>query len=231
MSNKFKVFCNRCNTMTNHSEVCEHVSNEIVEVDNEGVIEKHHLGSSTYQVVKCDGCEAVSFRSLDYFPNFLSFDEETSKPIFSQTKTFEKIYPERLNNSLSEKRIIELPSNIRKVYREVIDSYNYDLRILCAAGLRSIVEAVCVHFKLKAKPLQAGIDKLSEIGLIGKDLAKSLVAHKSLGNNAVHRLDAPEREELKTAIHLIEVTLESVFGVPGHHQRLNEMIGKRLSKE
>ena len=34
---------------------------------------------------------------------------------------------------------------LRKIYREVVSAYNNEIYSLCAAGLRSIIEGICVE--------------------------------------------------------------------------------------
>lgn len=230
MDTKIKVFCNRCNTETNHSIKCEHNIEDTVEVQYDGNLENLHFGTYTYQIIECNGCESISFRISDNIPNYFEIDEKTGKPIFSINKPLITIYPERLNNSLPEKKIIGLPLLLKKAYREVIDGYNYDQRILCAAGLRAIVEGICTNHNINGRYLKDKINSLAENGLISKELSESLKVHKLLGDSALHRLDIPEKYELESAIHLIELTLETLYSVPIHHKDLKSLVVKRISK-
>jgi hypothetical protein len=230
MSDKLKAFCNRCNTTTNHAIKCEHRVQDFSEDFIDGALGKVLIGTYHYQIIECNGCESISFRSVDYFPDYMEFDKE-KEHFFLGSKSIEAFYPERLKNMLPEKRIAGLPFLLRKAYREVIDSYNYDQLILCAGGLRAIVEGICAHFNIEAKFLKARIDKLGENGLIGKELAESLKIHKFLGDFALHRLEIPEKGELESAINLIELSFESLFGVPVRHHNLKESITKRVSEK
>jgi hypothetical protein len=230
MTDKLKVFCNRCNTTTNHILKCEHKVDDIAEIDNDGIDETHLVGSYFYQIIECSGCETITYKNVELFTSFMEVDETTKNIKFTDNKTFETFFPERMKDLLTEKKISGLPSLLRKAYREVIDSYNYDLRILCAGGLRAIVEGICSHYSIGATYLKDRIEGLSQNGLISKELGESLIIHKLLGDFALHRLVVPDKQELESAIHLIELTLETLFGVPDHHNKLKELITKRISK-
>jgi len=225
MIDKFKAFCNHCNTTTNHHVKLEHKIDDVV--DDEETSMQHYIGSYRYQIIECNGCETISYRSVDYFPTFAELNE-TGKIVISGSKTFETFYPERIKDQLGEKKVINLPTIIRKAYREVIDAYNFDQSILCAAGLRAIVEGICAHFNIGGKNLGEKTQGLSS--LIGSELSEALKIHKSLGNYALHRLDVPDKIELQEAIHLIEHTLETLFEIPIRSKKLNENFTTRVTK-
>lgn len=230
MVDKLKVFCNHCNTLTNHNVLCEHKIDDVTELEYNGSKETHYLGSYLYQIIQCNGCESISFRSADYHPNFLEVDNNGKSSIITD-KLFETFYPERSKDILLEKKIVGLPLLIRIAYRELIDSYNFNQLILCAAGLRAIVEGVCNHFSINGQYLKDRIKDLGENGLISKELSDSLIIHKYLGDFAMHQLSIPEKDELESAIHLIEHALETLFGIPDRHKKLKEKILDRVTKK
>lgn len=227
---KFKAFCNRCNTITNHSIKAEHKIVDTTDIENEGVIEQHYLGTYSYQIIECNGCESISFRIIDFLTNFMDIDEASGEWKISNDKTFETFYPERMENSMVEKRIVGIPILLRKAYQEVLQCYNYDLKILCAAGLRALIEGICNHYKISGPEFKDRIDTLGSNGLISQSLATSLHTHRFLGNFAMHQLSIAEKDELKVAIELIEITMETLFGVPVKHKALEKKITDRVSK-
>lgn len=227
---KFKAFCNRCNGLTNHIVKAEHNIDESAEIDNDGVIESHYLGSFSYQIIECNGCDSITYRSIDFFPDFLDMDESTGNWTVSNGKTFETYFPERLENSMIEKRIVGIPNLLKRAYQEVLLCYNSDLRILCSAGLRAMIEGICNHHQINGQTLKDRIDALGKNGLISTELSKSLHAHRFIGNNALHQLSFAEKNELKDAIELIEITMENLFGVPDRHKELSKKITDRVSK-
>jgi hypothetical protein len=102
---------------------------------------------------------------------------------------------------------------------------------MCAAGLRAIVEGICVEAGVKDGPvvvnatgggtkivrkknLEGKISGLNEKGIIAKNYCEILHEHRYMGNEAVHELAMPSREELQLAISIVEHTLDSVFEIP-----------------
>jgi hypothetical protein len=185
MTEKLKAFCNHCNTHTNHAVKSEEVRHSYIEEEIDGVTKKQLFGTTSYQIVECNGCEQLAFRAVDGFPDFYEYDRKTRKLVRSDYKSFDRFYPDRLKGLLAEKQIADLPVLIRKAYREVIDSYNFNLHLLCACGLRAIVEAICTHYKIEADSLEEKIAQLGANGFIGKELEESLKIHKFLGEYAI----------------------------------------------
>lgn len=226
-SGKVKIQCNSCHGSRNHTILFNYSTEDI-----ETIEEETHLVSRTeYQVLQCNGCESITYRTIDIYPNFLELDTSQREFKTLPYKSFDKFFPERINDLLDEKKFAGLPTNLKFVYREVIDGYNIGQRILCAVGLRALVEGVCNHLGIDVKPLNAKITNLQTIGYLGKDLSESLRTHKFLGDKAIHEFATPEKEELRYAIELIEIMLESIFNVPDKHKRLSELLTKRVSKE
>lgn len=231
MNTTFKAFCNRCNKSTNHLVNQEYKYDTVVEEPNDdGLMEKHLIDSMIYQIIECQGCDYISYRTVNYVPSFWEHDDATGD-LSIRERSFEYFYPERIQNSLSVKRIIGLPLFLKRGYQEVVESYNIDLKILCAAGLRMIIEGICNYLNISGKTLGERIDNLARNGKISSELAKSLHIHKYLGNYALHRLEMPEKPELGKAIELLEITMELLFGVPEKHKSLSNHVSDRLKKE
>lgn len=225
-----KVQCNRCNQITNHKIVTDYKKQDIIEIEVEtGVKEQYHSGTTyKYQIVECLGCESVSYVTRDEFRRVL--EQDKSGNLIFTDKIFEKIYPERAGNFIASRKIIGVPVMIFKAYQEVNDCYNNELRILCAGGLRVIVEAICNHFEIKGNTLGDRINGLSNSKLLSTKSAQALHIHKFVGNFALHRLDMPEKEELKAAIEIVEHTLIELFELPIKENNLSKMITTRVAK-
>jgi len=101
------------------------------------------------------------------------------------------------------------------IYHEIIDSYNAELRMTCAMGIRALFEAICVDQGIKdeepTRGLQDKIDVLGERGIIEPDVADNLFSLKFLGDDAAHRLDIPTDQELKLGIKVLEKLISFVY--------------------
>lgn len=225
---KIKAFCNWCKNATNHTVKAQHNVTDIAEYENEGITHSQLMGITSFQIIECNGCESVSYRTVDdSHAQTLTINQGTREFEIIAPQTFETYYPERLRDWLVEDKIVGIPQLIRKAYREVIDCYNYDLTIMCSAGLRAVVESVCRHFRADGRTLQAQIDSLKANNRISSDLAEALHAHRWLGNEAVHNLFVLDKAEIKTAIELLEITLKTLFSVPSRRIDLADKMTKR----
>ena len=190
-----------------------------------------------YQTVQCQGCLAISFR-------IESLNSEDVDPMDGSPYITESLYPKRNKDSLIIKEFLNTPRNLKRIYREIIDSFNNDDFTLCAAGLRSIIEGICSELGVKTGPvevrdkggknkiirknnLQGKISGLFERGTLSRTNANILHEHRFLGNEAVHELSQPSQEELKLAIQIVEHTLETIFEIPLKAKELKDRKAER----
>jgi len=191
--------------------------------------------SDRYQVIECQGCETVSFRHLSWFSEAQDYDDDG---------TTERIYPLRNKDAVSARPYHNVPSNLRRIYTELIDCFNNDSPTLCAAGLRALVEGICAQqgivdgpVELPAKDggtqvvrrdnLEGRIAGLQEKGLLTQPSAQTLHEHRYLGNSAVHELARPSTDELKLAIEIVEHVLEQLYELPEKAAELHRAIARR----
>ena len=164
----------------------------------------------TWEIIQCVGCELASFREL------LSTSEE-----WEPTETR---YPEADKDRLAVKSFRQAPDNIKRIYNESIRSFNIGNFILCAVGLRAVIEGICKDTMRNCedakKNLKEKIDALHEQGILSKKHAEILHEFRFIGNEAVHELSAPPKDDLKAAIEIVEHTLEYLYGLPEKGDRL-----------
>jgi hypothetical protein len=142
-----------------------------------------------------------------------------------------KLYPIRSKDSHPIKTFYNVPYKVRNIYREMIDAFNNGLLILCSGGLRATIEGICnsegiidgpVNVMRKGtsviqrkKDLQGKISGLNEKGLLTKRHSEILHEHRLLGNEALHFLDSPTKDELNLAIEIVEHTLDNIYELSG----------------
>jgi hypothetical protein len=122
-----------------------------------------------------------------------------------------------------------------------------DASTLSAAGLRALVEGLCAELNVvdgpkevtkkdgstqikRFKNLEGKISGLHEKGYLTKQHSDVLHEHRYLGNEAVHELTLPSREELALAIEIIEHIFISVYEIPKKGQELKVKRVKRQGK-
>lgn len=198
--------------------------------------------ADNYQVIRCRGCETVSFRHLSWF------SEDVDPGPGGSDGTREHLYPKRDAESLKAKSLLNVPNVLRRIYAEVIDCYNNDSPTLCAAGLRALVEGTCAAQGIVDGPveqpakgggthvvrkdnLEGKIAGMAEKGILTSGAAQSLHEHRYLGNEAVHEFAMPSREELKLAIEIIEHVLDQLYVIPEKAQELKKKAAARNAKK
>lgn len=203
-----KLQCKVCKIITNHELIKEHKESW----DNE-----EFWGSDTWQIVRCKGCEDVSFRHLTMF----SEDRDEHGNLEEKVN----VYPIRGKDLLSAKDFYSLSPTIRVIYKETIEAFNIQSWTLCAIGVRAIIEGICIEEKIESgtvtnpksgktyisKNLDGKIAGLKEKGLLAVKHADLLHELRFLGNEAVHELVQPSTTELKFAIEIIDHTIENVY--------------------
>jgi hypothetical protein len=224
-----KVFCNNCKNKTNHEVLKEELVNYPLNDDGE-------FFNYKYQIIRCNGCETISFR----------VEEESNTnydPEYDQYYITENIYPKRTDKLVSMKSFYEAPSKVRNIYKEVIATYYDNNFILCAAGVRAIMDGICSDKKIlngmvereirgtkktkKSNALEGKIQGLLDAGFISKQNVKSLHELRFFGNEAIHDLSLPSQTELEAAISVIENIIENIYEI---EEKTNVIKGKRIKR-
>ena len=226
---KFDVLCPECHRETDHLVVEAINVYSRCDYDSEFSVD----GATDYQIIECQGCHTFSFRSDGWF------SEEEGRSI--------TLYPKRSADELIVKEIFRASRKLlklRKIYREVVSAYNNEIYSLCAAGLRSIIEGICVERnitdgeveytdkngdvkKKRFKNLQGKISGLAEKGVLTNDNAEILHELRFLGNKALHELATPQPEELQLGIKIIEHIIENIYELPSRARELKTIREKK----
>lgn len=209
-----KSYCNNCGKKTNQKVLQEEV-NAIH--DDSGWSEEH-----IYQIIRCGGCDEISFRKL-------YTDIQIQSNALPGESILEEIYPKHGENTIIIKKFKKVPQQIKEIYRETIEAFNNVQLILCSGGLRAIIEGICLEKSIEgitkqnkkgenylSTNLPSKIEGLLEKGYLTKTNSDCLLELRFLGNDAMHELKKPGLDELKLAIEIIESTLENIYEL--HHK-------------
>lgn len=234
MATSLKVYCNSCKSITNH---------EVLKFEErESFLEEEQIGFyDCWQIIQCLGCEDISFRLFS--TNSEAYDYETGKPCEYIT-----LYPNRSDKALEIKPYYNVPSIVKKIFVETIEAYNNGLNILCAAGLRAIIEGICKNENITDGPVEqitktegikvvrsnkliGKINGLLEKGIITKKQVEILHQPRFLGNEALHDLEAPKTEILRIAIEIIEHMLDSLYEMDDRSEILSRLRKQQLNRK
>jgi len=229
-----KLYCSQCKQYTNHKALKE-IEEEYQDSQSHGPI----WCKFVWQILQCEGCEYTSFRKVILDSDCIDGE---GKPIEQET-----LYPERGEDKLSVKDIPGVSFELDSLYTETIKAYNSKMHLLCAAGLRAIIEGICLEKNVRnglitkidksgneetkrSKDLQGKIAGLAEKGFLTEKHAESLNELRFLGNEALHELERLSVEELKLAIEIVEHTIENIFALKQKTEDLRRTKSKRLIK-
>ncbi len=207
--------------MKSYCIICDRLQNQIVLKS----IIKEYQGTeqeggwwdkSGFQIIKCGGCDEISFRKL--------YNDVAMQGNSKDDETIQELYPQRGSHSRPIKVFRGVPIEITKIYRETIDAFNSNLKLLCSVGVRAIVEAICLDKKivngevkspngevLISKKLDGKISGMATKGFLTSDNAETLHEIRFIGNEAIHELTQPSLEELRLAIDIVELVIENIY--------------------
>lgn len=203
---KEKVTCHACKGERNHEIVREISVSQTSDEDSSDFIMVTY-----YQIVKCLGCDSISFRQVlvEVLPEGETVLEQEKYPVWLQD------FKEEIEWSST------VPDEIRNIYSQTIKAYNHKLSILCAAGIRAIVEGCCQAFNVGGNNLERKIEGLFEKKLIGIPQKDTLHELRYMGNEAIHELSPIPQEDLRTGLEIAERLLQMFF------EHRNKKLSKR----
>jgi hypothetical protein len=196
---RLKMPCRICKVKTNHELLAVYHQQHVVDEDDDGRPIFWEDIESRFWI--CLGCEAASLEEV-WWP-------EGIKDVGSST-----FYPRNSSNDRAIKDFVQLDKKLQQVYKEVILSFNEKLLMLCAMGLRALLEAICINKGINdsvAWGLEAKLQKLEEEQHLPSNIVEGLHSFKFIGDSAVHRLEAPTVSELSLAIDMVEDLLNFMF--------------------
>ena len=133
------IYCNKCKANTHHVLRGTH-SSTWADDDGSGFWEEE-----TYSLWTCAGCDEGTMELAWTAVGMLDGDKQVYDYRYS---------PLRAGDDLDPKVFRQLPKPLRGIYREVIEAYNRRLPILCAAGLRSLIEGICQGKQIQGRNLE-----------------------------------------------------------------------------
>lgn len=172
------------------------------------------------EIWKCCGCEYPSFRMIEHPLEFM-----TGKKDKDLTKVH--FFPERESDKRERKYFFKSPRLITKLYEEVLLTFNKEAYILCTAGLRVLLEAICTDKGVVSTDdgrcpltLEKKIDLLGKI--VPKHIVDTLHDFRFIGNKAIHKLAYPDAGDLYRALNVIEDLMGFFYELDFHAEIYRE---------
>ncbi len=199
MINK-KYFCSNCKGKRNHKILFEEKRSGDEDF-------QAFFWINEYKVIECSGCENISFFQLYGDSSMIGQD------IHGQSEYYydEEIFPYYLNKGFELQNLYYLPKSISHIYKETINAFKVNSLLLAAGGFRAIIEALCNHLKIKKGNLEERINLLHSKGHLTLSESKRLHSIRFLGNDALHEIAIPKREQLDILLEIINHLLANLF--------------------
>jgi hypothetical protein len=201
MSNQVsqKIYCNTCKLWTNHDVGLTH-TRLVVDSDflGDSIKQPEQYEEWKYTVYICRGCDTASLQAI-----------HTSYALDAEPVCEIEFYPQRERDSLTPKIFRQLNQRLTSIYREVITNYNHEASVLCAVGLRTLLEGICADKGIEGKTLFSKIDGLKSY--LPTNIVESLHRYRFTGNEAAHELQAPDLSDLRVAIEVMEDLLNFLY--------------------
>lgn len=159
-----------------------------------------------FSIIQCLGCDTISFLKIYGNDDMIGIDDEGNEYYYYD----ENIYPPYLEQG-RELHSYYLPDKIKDIYKETVSALKNSLTILAAGGLRTIIEAVCNHLKIKKGNLSNRIEELAQEGYLTKKEVKRLHSIRFLGNDALHEVSIPKKENVYILFDITNHMLENLF--------------------
>ncbi|WP_041769362.1 DUF4145 domain-containing protein [Ectopseudomonas mendocina] len=188
-------YCVDCGHDTNHSVEGNH------RVTHDA--DAYHCAIE-HSVVKCMGCNSVSFRKVFYdYEN--AYPEENNEWIVPEEV---ETYPRANKGNLE---VWHLPDVVASIYQETCDAYRDGALTLAGIGFRATIEAICNDQNITGKELSVRINNLASKGLISKKDSARLHSIRFMGNDAAHDIKKPSLKSLQAALVIVEHLITTVY--------------------
>lgn len=217
------VECAECNRLTMHTVLVSYSTRW--DDDEQGF-----SGGATHEFLRCNGCASGTYRIASWF---------SEEPEDRATT----LYPARGGYTRKPRTWREVPydNNLPQVYDQTITAFNAGLFTLAGAGVRLLIEGICIDQKVKDGPkldangkpviakngkpvrrdnLEGKINGLADQRFIVPKQAEHLHQIRFLGNDAAHQLDIPTAKIVGNAVDIVEHLLDQVYEQPAKAESL-----------
>jgi len=196
------IFCNSCRRDTTHRCKADYFSPHLIGEDQ-------YLGGILlvvgHRLWLCAGCHTGTME------RYLLDDE-------GMPNGPGKLFPPSEREHIACADFTALPAAIRRVFEETVAAFNHGQWILCATGVRMLIEGVCADRGITGRNLQAKIDALSKA--LPEQVGAGLHRLRYLGNKSAHECRVPTSEDLRLGLGFCHDLLTALYELSEKSRRL-----------
>ncbi len=206
-----KVLCLTCHASTNHKILASAYATESFDDGQNNM-----SGWIDNQIIECQGCNTISYRTTAKHSEDWDHDQYGNME-YNEKET---LYPNREGGRTAIIDSYMLPTDLRRIYDEVIKAMNNDQPVLTGIGIRALVETVCKDKNATKGNLKDKIDMLVTLGVLTPAGATILHQIRTLGNDAAHEVKPHTPAQLGIALTVCEHLFEGVYVLPSHAKKM-----------
>ncbi|TMH66909.1 MAG: DUF4145 domain-containing protein [Betaproteobacteria bacterium] len=201
--NALKVVCPECRKPTRHIVL------KSVDLSGSERMDKFndYDWSDHFQIIQCQGCEAVSFRQISSNTEDFEMNDDDELEYVER----EALYPPRIAGRAELGDADFLPFHVHRIYRETVNALANAQPILCGIGIGALIEAVCDEQQATGATLKDKIDALVKLQILSLRDAEFLHKLRFLRNQAAHKAKPHKQSQLVLAMDIIERLLQGVY--------------------
>jgi hypothetical protein len=213
--------CNKCCGERNHDVVAQYVE----KFSEEGI-----SGGSDYAVLRCRGCDEVSFQKSSWFSEDWDIDENGQQYNPIRIKSWpppqKRSRPDWIDGWFPT-----LPRELWELISEVYTARDHNLRVLATIGVRTVFDRSSQLLGVESTLRFADkLEKLVDLELISKNDKRSLELLVQAGNAAAHRGWQPASADLDALINILEAFVQRAFVDPQIQTHLRGVIPAKPPK-
>jgi hypothetical protein len=194
-----RVHCNVCGRENNHFIL--HIEKTHWTAEDDDI-----TGGTTYETLRCGGCDEVVLRKREWCSEDHPTDPE--RVTFYPPATF-RPQPKWLSDFW-----LEFPSGqdfLHDLLKEVYVALQNDQPFLAAMGVRALLEQMMVTKCGDQGSFDKNLAAFESNGLVSSIQAERLKTVLEVGHAAIHRGYKPSKEDLVTIVDLTEVIVQTIY--------------------
>jgi hypothetical protein len=206
--------CNECGGERNHEELCCEKTHWEMPI---GAMVRTVTGGDTYQMLKCKGCDSISFRHSKWCSEWDDVEAHYYPPEISRSK------PSWWEDE-------SIPQSQQYLLTEIYEAlHNSSLR-LAVMGIRSLIESVMVEKVGDNGTFGNNLAEFSTRGWLSEKQKETLEKIIDVGHAATHRDFSPSREDLGILMDIAEALVVGVYVHPLRGANLGRKIPPRMRR-
>jgi hypothetical protein len=218
-----REYCRRCKSRTNHFTL----EGETIRWQDPD--DPYIEGLNKYDIIKCVGCEEVSFRLTKYNSEEVD-DQGRPAPEIKYYPPLALVRPPRWLDKV-EGKLRPKYRVLTRLLRQALFAFDENLYELAVMGLRACLDIIITKKVGDNGTFQEKLHKAFAAGLISKNDIKRLGIYFQLGSASIHRGFSPSSEQTKYFLEVIQTLFENLILSNEKSRLVEKQIPKRRKRK